>query len=239
MKRLRKLLSAASAPAVWPALARGVVATMEHAAPLRAFSFKNIVDVGANKGQFAAFAASQWSDAELYCFEPLPAPRQRLKAVVGAVALGRAQVFDCALGAVEGEAVIHVASREDSSSLLPLAAEQKRLFDMTAAGEMTIAVRRLDEMAELAAIQNALLKIDVQGFELEVLKGAAGRLGAFDAIYVEMSYVELYEGQALADEVTAFLSAAGFALRSTFNDHIDPAGRRVQADALFVPSSRG
>ncbi|MFX8747328.1 FkbM family methyltransferase, partial [Acinetobacter baumannii] len=80
----------------------------------------------------------------------------------------------------------------------------------------------------------ALLKIDVQGGELDVLKGAESLLSSFAAIYVECSYVSLYEGQALASDVIAFLAERGFLIAGVFNQHEHWRIGPVQADFLFV-----
>ena len=91
-------------------------------------------------------------------------------------------------------------------------------------------VGRMDDRRALA--RPSLLKIDVQGFELEVLKGATGLLPEIDAVSVEASDVELYEGQALLGEIERFLDEAGFRVDGRFNEQLHQ-GQRVQADWLF------
>jgi hypothetical protein len=78
-----------------------------------------------------------------------------------------------------------------------------------------------------------LLKIDVQGAELSVLRGAEKTLESVDSIFVECSFVELYEGQALANEVIEFLAARGFSIAGVFGPAYDADGRCLQVDALF------
>ncbi|MEX0759001.1 MAG: FkbM family methyltransferase, partial [Tistlia sp.] len=78
-----------------------------------------------------------------------------------------------------------------------------------------------------------LLKLDVQGFELAALEGCADRLDQVAWVYVECSYLELYEGQALAAEVEAWLAARGFRLQGRHNLLTDASGAPVQADLLF------
>ncbi len=90
---------------------------------------------------------------------------------------------------------------------------------------------RFVSAADLAA--PALLKIDVQGFELEVLRGAGDLLSAFEHVYVEASFEALYEGQALADEVIAHMLAASFVEAGRHNVSLGPDGRPIQADFLF------
>ena len=87
----------------------------------------------------------------------------------------------------------------------------------------------------------ALLKLDVQGFELAALKGCASLLDRFAAIYVECSFVPLYAGQPLADEVLEHLRTQGFRLAGIYNVAHDHEGRAVQADfwcARLLSSNR-
>jgi hypothetical protein len=82
----------------------------------------------------------------------------------------------------------------------------------------------------------AMLKIDVQGFELEALQGCEGLLDKFAYIYAECSFLELYTGQALAGDVIAWLHHRGFALSGIYNVSYE-LGRSIQADFLFSPSA--
>jgi hypothetical protein len=79
----------------------------------------------------------------------------------------------------------------------------------------------------------ALLKIDVQGFELSALKGCGALLERFHDIYVECSFVELYGGQAFADEIIMWLQQRGFRLAGVYNLALDSRGLAVQADFHF------
>ena len=78
----------------------------------------------------------------------------------------------------------------------------------------------------------ALLKLDVQGFELAALAGCASLLDRFAAVYVECSFVPLYAEQPLADEVLAYLRDQGFRLSGVYNLTHDRSGGAVQADFL-------
>ena len=233
-KRIGKALSALAVPGYWPSLARGVVPGFEHGEAFTGYEFSTVLDVGANKGQFALFARHRWPEARLVCFEPLPAPRGRLSKLVRS----GAEIHPIALGDYEGDADMHLASREDSSSLLALGDVQKRLFSMDESRLLTVPVRRLDAVFQANDLSRpTLLKIDVQGFEFEVLQGASGLLHAVDGVYVECSFVELYIGQKLASAVTEFLNSFGLAETGRFNVSRD-GDVEVQADFLFTRESR-
>lgn len=231
--RLSKLAGLIRAPALWGVTTLGVVPALEHRNAFPGRDYRLVIDAGANKGQFAAFAAWRWPQAELVCFEPLSGPRKILNSVLSRCAPGRALVRPVALGEEAGDFTIHVATREDSSSMRALGDRQRTLFSMEEARTETVSVERLDDaLGDVAMHRPALLKIDVQGFEYELLKGAPRTLDQLDAVYVEVSYVELYEGQKLADDVSALLSEAGFEASFTHVNHYED-GAPVQADILF------
>lgn len=237
MSSIKKLCLLLLQPATWPVIRMGVAPTVEHDRAGLPAELNVLLDVGGNKGQFASFAAIRWPNAWIYSFEPLAHPRALLERVLHRMAPNRHTIYDFALGAEQAEATIHVASRQDSSSLLPLGDEQKRLFNMREDHTETIQVRRLDDV-ELGRLGgDVLLKIDVQGFELQVLKGAEKVLKRCRYVFVELSHVRLYDGQALAPEVTAFLKERGYRAFSHANATRDATGRLIQEDVLFVNSA--
>ena len=104
-----------------------------------------------------------------------------------------------------GTATMHISASADSSSLLPISDRQSELFPGTEeVGTADVEVGPLDAfVAGELVTAPAMLKIDVQGFELEVLRGSVSLLAAFDYVYVEASFEALYEDQALFDDVAA------------------------------------
>jgi len=230
-----KLASILAVPAWLRALLQQrVAAGVEHAGVLRNLgSVRTVVDVGANRGQFALAARHCFPAAQIISFEPLAGPAAIYRSVF--VKDKRTKLIEAALGPETGEAIIHVSERDDSSSLLPITPRQNELFPGTAeAGEKKIRVTRLSEHLPDKAIQApALLKLDVQGFELQALAGCEDRLSRFAWVYAELSFMELYSGQALADDVIAWLRERGFTLRGVYHMVYDREGRAVQADFLF------
>ena len=130
---------------------------------------------------------------------------------------------------------MNVSNRHDSSSLLRITDRQTSVFPGTqGAGMESVRMVTLDSAIDLDVIHApALMKIDVQGFELEVLKGAKEALRRCDYVYAEVSFEELYEGQALAPEVIAFLAGEGFGIGGVHNVEYDADGHAVQCDMLF------
>ncbi len=235
LAKARKLAGILTVPAWREVLRRHrVAAGVEHARVLRNLGpLRTVVDIGANRGQFALAARHVFPQARIVSFEPLAGPAALWRKVFAGDA--RATLIEAAVGPDPGEAQIHLSARDDSSSLLPITARQNALFPGTAeAGTETIRVVRLADALPAADIEApALLKLDVQGFELQALAGCEAVLDRFDWVYVECSFVELYAGQAFADEVIAWLRERGFVLRGVYNVTDDRHGLAVQADFLF------
>jgi FkbM family methyltransferase len=145
-----------------------------------------------------------------------------------------------ALGDVNGTARIHVGNRSSISSMLamhPSLAEVAPELGML--GQEDTAVARLDYLWEDLRISerngNVYLKIDVQGFERQVLDGCAGVLDQVSAVEIELSLRELYEGQCLIDEALCRLRSYGFTcvyLEPSFVEH--RMGHILQMDGIFL-----
>lgn len=217
-------------------LGHGVKAGIEFAPllnHLRRYHPQTVIDIGANRGQFALIAREAFPQARLYAFEPLPAPA----ATFGEVFRGDALVtlYPFAIGPRSEEARFYVSRQDYSSSLLPISSLQTRLFPGTAEKEqVTVQVRRLDEVLTPADLKPpALLKMDVQGFEHAALEGCRGLLASFAWLYIECSFLEFYQGQALAQDILDFLRPYGFLLDGVYN-LMYRQGLAVQGDFLFA-----
>lgn len=233
LRKFLKLLKLLSDPVMRKGLRHGVAATVEHSGYMCQKSWGLLLDAGANKGQFALAMRAHQPNCRIVAFEPLDDQAHKFEAVFAND--GNAALQRFALGAEAGSSEINISGRPDSSSLLPISELQSQYFPGTGkAGSQTIEVRRLDSCISAAELSGkTLLKIDVQGFELELLKGATEILNMIDDIYVECSFVELYEGQALAHEVIAFLASQGFRIQGLYNPHYDSTGKAIQADIAF------
>lgn len=231
LRRLRKSLVLLR-HSEWRRGARlGVAASVEHRHVPFGPRFATIIDVGAHHGQFYLLARVRYPDAHIVSVEPLTGALQHL----GAIQNGdeRATILPFAAAGADDHRRMHVSRKSDSSSLLPILSQYIEAFPGTdEARTITIEARSLDSL--LSDVRHpSLLKIDVQGSELEVLRGAADLLDQVDAAFVECSFVELYGGQALADEVIAALLSHGLRLNGVYSVARDRAGRCLQADLLF------
>ncbi len=215
----------------------GVVTGVEHEnllGHIKYTDFLTIVDIGANRGQFALAARRHFPKSQIYSFEPLHEPTEIFRRVFANDPL--TTLYEFAIGNSEGEEVIHVSRADDSSSLLPMTALQTKLYPGTQEIEkQSVRVKPLGAVLSTEQINRpALLKIDVQGYEKQVLEGCQPLLPLFSYIYVECSFLELYAGQALAHEIIGYLAATGYVLNGIYNLDRDRNGLAVQGDFLFA-----
>ncbi len=239
LNQLRKLAKVLANSGYRASLRRaGVAAATEHEPLLKTLSFATVVDIGANRGQFSLVARRCFPEARIIAFEPLAGAAERFRTALHNDPL--VTLHQVAIGPNEGAATMHVAADDDSSSLLPISDLQQSLF----AGTREVATEAIQVESLACRIKAddlkgpALLKIDVQGYELPVLKGCGALLSQFANVYVECSFVELYMGQALAADVIDYLYAHGFDMHGVYNVYYDSQGRAVQADMLFAARNR-
>ena len=213
-----------------------VMAGVEHKAALNR-PLSTVIDIGANRGQFA-LAVRAISGAKVISFEPLPdvaAIFQKVFSYDPAVKLHVA-----AVGERNEKTQIHLSAKNDSSSLLEIGEAQTNFFPGTQeVGTVEVQVGTLDDfLTKEEIVKPAMLKLDVQGFELYALIGCRNLIGNFDYVYCECSFVELYKNQKLAGEIINYLSAFGFGLTGVYNPSYDYNGNCIQADFLFKQMMR-
>jgi FkbM family methyltransferase len=201
-----------------------------------------IIDIGASNGAWSWAARSVFPLAELHLFEPLAdrdrsyrSGLDRLLATPGV----RAQVHPVALGESEGTKMLRMTSSPVESSLLPVALSEY----FTAEAEVKVV--SLDAVWAANQLPSpALLKLDTQGSELRILRGATGVLSSVQAIVVELWAWPAYGPQTpLASEVAQWLLLQGFYLTKLGPQFNDDEGHLVAFDAVFTrpplrPSSK-
>lgn len=231
--RARKVLAGVRSDLGRRCLRRGVAGDPAHMAVLARLAPTLVIDVGANRGQFA-LATLTTTAAAVVCFEPLAGPRRSIEDLL--VPTGRVSTRPVALGATAGTADIHVTHADDSSSLLAPTALQVATFPGSReTATETVTVSTLDAEFAAGAVEigaDTLLKIDVQGYELQVLRGATAVLAQVRWVLVEVSFADLYDGQCTPGEIIEHLAAAGLRLTGVV-DVLRAGGQVVQADLLF------
>ena len=206
---------------------------------LRAMPLKVVVDVGANAGQSIDFFRGIGFGGRIVSYEPTPNLFAALE--------DRFRIDDrwsghqIALGAATQTMALNVYRADVFNSFLTPSEFGKDRFATLDNGIVTaieVPVRRLDEVwDDHVASSGALLKVDTQGFDLEVLRGAAGRLDRIDVVMTELAVNAIYEGAPTPSEVFSFMENAGFELFGLFPLSRDRSRvRLVEADCVFLRS---
>ena len=195
-----------------------------------------VIDVGANAGQYASLIRGAGYRGRIISFEPLTQAFEALAAVAANDPLWEAHRV--ALGARAGHARLNVSEDLEASSLLAMEDRHVRHCPESAyVGAETVEVERLDSLCPglLSEHERAYLKLDVQGYELEVLRGGESTLSRVAAVEAELSLVPLYEGGPLYRDVIEHLDQRGFGLVSLEAITEEPdTGHMLQLDGVFV-----
>lgn len=193
-----------------------------------------VLDVGAAKGGYGTQLRLFGYTGRIVSFEPLDAAYAQLTATIAGDPAWTAR--QSALGAEAGESVIHIASNSDSSSLLPMnSAHTEAEPSVGIVGQQVVTVERLDDIiGEIAGPESRIfLKIDAQGFEREVLAGAAQTLARCRGIQLELSFIPLYDGGMLINDAISLAYAAGFQMVGVEQGWAAASGQMLQADGVF------
>lgn len=204
-----------------------------------------VLDVGANVGQFGRVLRSSGYRGVIVSFEPGGIAFARLEEASGRDPLWF--VRKEALGSVNTEAKLNVLVNDACSSLLtPLERERwEVLHGWDAAPEFkvdhveTVPVRRLDDIFhELETLvgnePRCFLKMDTQGYDLEVFRGAAGCLPNIVALQSELSIQPLYEGMPGMWDALATYREAGYVESGLFAVTLDERVSAVEFDCVMV-----
>ena len=196
-----------------------------------------ILDVGANIGQYGKLLRRLGYSGRIVSFEPLSSAYSQLKAASNKDSLWEVAPRT-AIGNENSQIAINVSANSLSSSVLNIldshvnAASNSAYIDSE-----KVKLNRLDTIALDYLEKDAdsvFLKIDVQGFEKQVLDGATNILPLIKGIQTEMSLIPLYQGQLLFEEMIELLDKLGYELYSVIPGLADPqTGRLLQMDGIF------
>jgi FkbM family methyltransferase len=202
-------------------------------------AIETVLDVGANEGRFATRLRDEGFTGRIVSFEPLSSAFALL-----ASASAADRTWEClrlALGATTGEATLNVAGNLASSSFLPMDSGLSEMEPRLAyTGTEECSLSTLDVLGPhlFQREERLYLKLDVQGFELEVLRGAETTLDRVLALEVELSLTQLYDGAPLMAEVVAYLAERDYVLLGTEPAYVHPrTNEPLQVDGLFARNS--
>ncbi len=193
----------------------------------------NYLDVGAHQGSFFASLAEIGQFNHVVLVEPLPEFAAMLR-----TRYPNAEVVEAALGPNSGKMEInYFPQAEFLSSMLPL---EQKVADHVAItkGErqpLWVDVKTLDELlTPFGGLPIDLLKIDTQGYEMDVLRRGTNFLKQTQAIWIEVSFIRLYHNSCLFHEIHNHLYANGFIMSDLSPGWRTEKGELAQGDAFFI-----
>lgn len=200
-----------------------------------------VLDVGANVGQFGDLVLRTGFAGKIVSFEAIPEVHQALARHARRKSDSWIVAPCAALGSRRGAITLNVAANTVSSSVLPmLRAHEDAAPQSIYVKEQIVDLERLDEHASRFFPPDAklIIKIDTQGYEMEVLKGASGLLHQTAGIQVELSLTPLYEGAPSFTDMISFVKHCGYDLFNIVPGFQDErTGRLLQVDGFFVRSA--
>jgi FkbM family methyltransferase len=187
----------------------------------------HVIDVGANRGQFLRDVRAAGYAGPATAFEPLTELHPEILRV------GNVRVFGQAIGDVAGTCDLNVYSSSDFSSIFKLNDRYRQAY----ANAPALSETRRIEVVPLDAVEcpgrKILLKIDTQGSDAKVLRGATRLLDNVDLIYMELPFLQIYKDGCSAGEVFDLAQRAGFYPGRIFPNSITHWGAWVDADVVF------
>jgi FkbM family methyltransferase len=194
-----------------------------------------VIDVGANAGQFGAALRRLGYQGRILSFEPVTSTFERLQQ--RAAGDPHWQVFKLALGERREMLTINAFDSSDLSSILdPSALGVANYAAMRTVRKEVIEVDTLDHVLEShgSSASRLMLKMDTQGYDLKVYRGAASTLGRVQALVSELSFQPIYEGMPDYRQMLAEFESAGFAVSGLFPVSRNPDLSVIEMDCVLV-----
>jgi len=230
MIKFKKIINCIQNPKFYKSYFHGVAPLFELSPLVKKISeAKTLIDIGSNKGQFCLLTKKFFPEIEIHSFEPQIEELNIQKKILGS---GNINYYNFALGSEEKISNLYVTARKDSSSILkPIETTNKKYLTKEI---KEISVNRLDNLLGLKNIKRpSVLKLDVQGYELEVLKGSNEILNFIDYVITEVSFIEIYKDQVMKNKLVNFLQSRSFKLEAKCN--LSKIGNQFfQEDVLFT-----
>lgn len=203
---------------------------------LKSHGIEVLLDVGANRGNYGWMVRNTGYENQIISFEPLLAEFNELKRI--SEKDNNWIVKNFALGNMDGKILFNIAGNSYSSSILEMNESHKLAAPHSVyVGHQEAEIKKLDSIfGELTGNKEKkiFLKLDVQGYENQVLYGAEKTISEISGIELEMSLIELYKGERLMTEMIKYLDSCGFDLMTVEPEFTDPiSSRLLQVNGIF------
>lgn len=214
-------------------LYHNIPATIELEELLAGLDLNTIIDVGSNKGQFILLVEKIYKNIKIFSFEPIKEVYLKQKKFFSNNK--NIKIFNFGLGAKNKDAILNITKKNDSSSILEiknsdLLGEKFKIIE-----KRKIIVKTLDKtLSKFNLKENILLKLDVQGYELEVLLGADKILSRIKYIIIEIAESQFYKDQQINNSIINYLNKKNFEVLKSCNHFKIKKINYSQKDFLFV-----
>jgi FkbM family methyltransferase len=202
---------------------------------LSKFEVKYIIDGGAHQGDFSSSILTVFPQAHVYAFEPQNSSWELLRQA--AIRNPSIKAFQCALGAESGTATFHINKSTLTSSLLPSSKQGLKYhkeYNQPCRTEMVQVVSLKEFLAKESLPHIDILKLDLQGYELQALKGLGDFLSCVKLIYTEVNFLNAYDQGCLFTNLSQYLQEHQFEFYQFYHLVTSPLdGRLLFGDAIF------
>jgi FkbM family methyltransferase len=207
---------------------------------LASYRIDTIVDVGANEGQFGAMIRNLGFKGEIHSFEPVKSTYNLLaKATAGDL---RWTAHNMALGRAPGRLVMNVSQGSVfSSALRPNDYGAAKFNDIKVQRQEEVEVSTLDHFIEhhlSDSERRIFLKMDTQGYDLEVFAGATASLDKICCILSELSLIPIYDGMTDYLQALAAYQHKGFSVSGLFPVNRNDDLALIEVDCVMVSRRR-
>ncbi len=199
-------------------------------------NIQTIIDVGANSGQFVNYFGPHLPGVKFHSFEPIKSVFEQLNKNVSEY---NVVTYNLGLGSSNEEMEINVNTFSPSSSILELTELHKSNFKQAKeiVAKERIQIKKMDDVFENISLKdNVLLKIDVQGFEEEVIKGGLNVIDRSHIIVIEVCYTPLYKGEKDFNYIYKLMTGLGFSYKGILLEQYKSVtdGKPLYSDAIFM-----
>ncbi len=194
-----------------------------------------VLDVGANDGAYALMLRNEAGyEGAIHSFEPIPEKFRQLRERAKDDNLW--EVYGFALGATSGRLKLNVMKSDVFSSFhLPFESQPEKYSDSNCVSSVIeVEVRTVSDEIKRLGLSKVHLKMDTQGFDLEVFEGACPALSKIATLQSELSFRQIYKDAPGWKTAVELFSGAGFKLSFLMPISLEEDLGCIEADGVFV-----